>query len=180
MQIKFCGAAKGVTGSCHLLDNGTTKILIDCGAFQGSDEEEARNRESFPFDPAEIDYVLCTHAHFDHVGRLPLLVKKGFKGRILSTQPTRDLARVVLEDAAHIQEEELKRWDARFAGKEPNENNPRPEIMYDADDVSQTLRLFDVYPLGMSISLTKEIEVRMRDSGHILGSVSFAESSSDL
>ena len=82
MKIQFCGAAAGVTGSCHLLTCGTHKILLDCGQFQGSKQEEALNYEEFPFDPAEVEAVILSHAHIDHCGRLPVLVKKGFKGKL--------------------------------------------------------------------------------------------------
>lgn len=113
MKLQFCGAARTVTGSCYYLDLGYTKVLVDCGAFQGSDELDQLNREEFPFDPAEIEYLFLTHAHFDHCGRVPILVRKGFKGRIISTQPTRDLTEIVLKDAANLQEEEFRRWLAR-------------------------------------------------------------------
>ncbi|MBP6922187.1 MBL fold metallo-hydrolase, partial [Candidatus Dojkabacteria bacterium] len=94
MTIQFLGAAKTVTGSCFYVKTDNTKFLVDCGAFQGPLELEKRNYEPFPFDPAELDYVFLTHAHYDHCGRLPVLVKQGFRGRIFCTQPTRDLARV--------------------------------------------------------------------------------------
>lgn len=113
MKLQFCGAARTVTGSCYFLDLGYAKVLVDCGAFQGSDELDQLNRDDFPFDPAEIDYLFLTHAHFDHCGRVPILVRKGFKGRIIATQPTRDLAEIVLMDAASLQEEEYRRWLAR-------------------------------------------------------------------
>ena len=183
MKLQFCGAARTVTGSCHFLDIGKYKILVDCGAFQGSDELEALNREPFPFNASEIDFVLLTHAHFDHVGRMPLLVKRGFNGRIICTQPTRDLARVVLEDAARIQDSEYNRWimDSQKKDLNPNrENAPTP--LYTNDDVQQTLDLMDVYPLDNTVSLVDGVEFRMRDSGHILGSVIFevwAKNSSD-
>lgn len=171
IKLQFCGAARTVTGSCHYLDTGNLKILIDCGAFQGSDELEDMNRAPFPFDPAEIDYVILTHAHYDHVGRLPLLVKQGFKGRILSTQPSRDLADIILQDAAKLQEEEYTRWMAvhKSSGEKgggANVNKP----LFDLDDVMRTIERFDVYPYGNSINLKEGVEFRMRDAGHILGS----------
>jgi len=103
MTIQFLGAAKTVTGSCFYVKTDNTKFLVDCGAFQGPLELEKRNYEPFPFDPAELDYVFLTHAHYDHCGRLPVLVKQGFRGRIFCTQPTRDLARVILLDSASLQ-----------------------------------------------------------------------------
>src|SRR5579859_6998450 len=118
MKIAFHGAAGGVTGSCFLVTVGDTRVLIDCGLFQGGDEDRddsgAHNNHdeggsSFGFDPASIDYVLLTHAHLDHCGRLPLLVKAGFRGEILATSATRDLARLVLLDAARLQAEDVRR-----------------------------------------------------------------------
>ena len=109
MKVQFCGAAKTVTGSCFYLETGKYKVLVDCGMFQGDQELEKLNKEPFPFDPASIDYVFLTHAHYDHCGRLPLLVKQGFKGEIIATQPTRDLTQLVLLDSAKVQEEDYRR-----------------------------------------------------------------------
>jgi len=129
MKIKFCGATRTVTGSCFYIDTGEFKCLVDCGAFQGGDELERLNYEPFPFDPASLDAVFLTHAHYDHCGRIPLLVKQGFKGRIISTQPTRELARVVLLDSAKLQKEEgidLTMWSdsaiRRFLNRVGEEN----------------------------------------------------------
>jgi metallo-beta-lactamase family protein len=113
MKIQFCGAAQTVTGSCYYIESESTKFLVDCGAYQGPQEIEDKNRDPFPFDPSKLDYVFLTHAHFDHCGRLPILVKQGFRGRVISTQPTRDLARIVLLDAANLQQEDFERWEAR-------------------------------------------------------------------
>src|SRR5690606_15545476 len=113
MKLQFCGAARTVTGSCYYVDTGSVKFLVDCGAFQGDYETEKLNYSEFPFNPSELEYVFLTHAHFDHCGRLPMLVKQGFKGRIIGTQPTRDLARIVLLDAARLQKEEFERWQSR-------------------------------------------------------------------
>jgi metallo-beta-lactamase family protein len=171
MKIKFCGAARTVTGSCYLLDTGDYKFLVDCGAFQGYKMEE-KNQEPFPFDPATIDYVFLTHAHYDHCGRLPLLSKQGFKGRIISTQPTRDLAKLVLLDSAKIQKEDYERWEAR-AIKRGNPNTEKFEAMkplYNESDVNATIEFFEIYPYGNSVKLRNGLEFRMRDAGHILGS----------
>jgi metallo-beta-lactamase family protein len=105
MKITFAGAADTVTGSCHLVECNGQRILLDCGYFQGPRELERRNRLPFPFDPASIDAVLLSHAHLDHTGRLPLLVRQGFKGRIITTSATRDLTRLILLDSAQIQAE---------------------------------------------------------------------------
>ena len=177
MKIQFCGATQTVTGSCYYLDTGNTKFLVDCGAYQGPREIESRNRDPFTFDPSQLDYVFLTHAHFDHCGRLPILIKQGFRGRIISTQPTRDLTRVVLMDSAHLQQEEFERWEVKV--KERTEKNPEYEDkytmeekkpLYTEEDVEATMALFEVYPYGNSVNLHNGIEFRMRDSGHILGS----------
>ncbi len=176
MELQFCGAAKTVTGACFYLNTDELKLLVDCGSFQGSDELENLNKENFPFNPEEIDYVLLTHAHFDHVGRIPLLVKKGFKGRVICTQPTRDLAKIVLLDSAKLQEEEYKRWEAtiKVSGEKDYEKERIVEKpLYTVEDVEKSMEYFDIYPYGNSITLKKGIEIRMRDAGHILGSAIF-------
>lgn len=176
MKIQFCGATETVTGSSYYIETPNAKILVDCGAYQGSQEMEAKNAEPFPFDPSQLDYVFLTHAHFDHCGRLPILFKQGFRGRVISTQPTRDLSRIVLLDSAHIQEEDYDRWLARakknpekYGGEEGfayTQNQP----LYTEQDVEDTMTLFEVYPYGNSVDLHNGIEFRMRDAGHILGS----------
>ncbi len=104
MKIKFCGAATGVTGSCHMISARGHNILLDCGMFQGGQSAEILNTEPFPFNPADIECVVVSHAHIDHCGRLPLLVKQGFKGPIYATTSTAQLLRVMLMDSAHIHE----------------------------------------------------------------------------
>ena len=177
MKIQFCGAAKTVTGSCYYLDTGDFKFLVDCGAFQGPDQVEKLNYEPFPFDPAEIDAVFLTHAHFDHCGRLPVLVKQGFRGRIISTQPTRDLAKIVLLDAANLQKEEYERNVARVkdGGKVRNpayegSQYVEREPLFTEQEVEEVMRLFNVYPYGNSVTINDKCEFRLRDAGHILGS----------
>jgi metallo-beta-lactamase family protein len=176
MKIKFLGATRTVTGSCYYVDTGSVKFLVDCGAFQGSKEADDLNRAKFEFDPASLDYVFLTHAHFDHCGRLPLLVKQGFRGRIMCTQPTRDLTSLVLLDSAKLQEEDYNRWEARATRREGEEvqigseewieNKP----LYSEADVEETMTRFEVYPYGNSVKLKDGFEFRMRDAGHILGS----------
>jgi metallo-beta-lactamase family protein len=169
MLIYSChGAAKQVTGSCHLITCNDRRVLIDCGMFQGSEEAERANAEPFGFDPAGIDVLLLTHAHLDHCGRIPLLVRQGFRGRIITTAATRELARVVLLDAAGIQEE-----DARRAQR----NNRRGEVLtpplYTMDDALHTLDFFaaDV-AYDETVAVTDGIRARFLDAGHILGSAS--------
>lgn len=180
MKLKFCGATRTVTGSCFYLDTGDFKFLVDCGAFQGKDEIDMLNYEPFPFDPSQLDAVFLTHAHFDHSGRIPILVKQGFKGRIICTQPTRDLSMVILSDAAKLQKEEYERWQAR--GKKDSEGKnlsaqgslyEQRKPLFTEEDVENTLDLFDIYPYGSSVSIHKDVEFRMRDAGHILGSSIF-------
>src|SRR5579871_3231569 len=108
MKVSFHGADRDVTGSCHLLEAAGKKILIDCGMLQGSRELDEENARPFGFDAQEIDTVLLTHAHLDHCGRLPLLVKRGFKGEIIATAATAELARLVIMDAAHLHDEEAQ------------------------------------------------------------------------
>lgn len=165
MTIQFLGAAKTVTGSCFYVKTDNTKFLVDCGAFQGPLELEKRNYEPFPFDPAELDYVFLTHAHYDHCGRLPMLVKQGFRGRIFCTQPTRDLARVILLDSASLQEEEYKRWSVK-AKTDIEVRKP----LFTEQDIEECMKYFEVYPYGTSVNVSQEVEFRMRDAGHILGS----------
>ena len=123
MKLSFHGADQDVTGSCHLVEVAGRKILIDCGMMQGSRELDEDNAAAFGFDPKSIDLVLLTHAHLDHCGRLPLLVKQGFRGEIVTTAATRDLARLVILDAAHLQEEEAQQH-ARTASRHQGGTRP--------------------------------------------------------
>ena len=173
MTIQFLGAAKTVTGSCFYIETDQTKFLVDCGAFQGPEEIEERNYEPFPFSPSDIDFVFLTHAHFDHCGRIPLLVKQGFKGRIISTQPTRDLVRIILLDSASLQKEEYERWLARPKGSSNSEEDKLKKPLYTEEDVEEAMKFFEVYPYSDSVNLAEGCEFRMRDAGHILGSAIF-------
>lgn len=170
MRISFHGAAQGVTGSCHLLDTGTARILVDCGLYQGSRKLRDENEAPFGFDPASIDAVLLTHAHLDHCGRLPLLVKQGFRGPILCTSATEELARLVLMDTARLQEEEAARTQRRKAqGKRIH--GMEEEALYDSDDVEAALALFkSVAAYGQSLDVKPNVKATFQDAGHILGS----------
>ena len=177
MKLKFCGATRTVTGSCYYLETDGFKFLVDCGAFQGKDELDALNYEPFPFNPSELDAIFLTHAHYDHCGRIPMLVKQGFKGRIIGTQPTRDLAKIVLLDSAKLQQEEYERWQSRSKKEVPGQNLSAEGSLYaqrkplfSEADVEAMFDLFDVYPYGASVDMKKGVEFRMRDAGHILGS----------
>lgn len=164
MDISFHGAAGGVTGSCFLVQAAGKQILIDCGIFQGKD---AADDHEFGFDPSSIDYVLITHAHLDHCGRLPLLVKQGFHGEIILTAPTRALMAIVLADAASLQVEEAERLSRqrRRQGKRP------PAPMFDMPDVFDTIELIGRLPrYQQPFELCRGIQVTFGDAGHILGS----------
>jgi metallo-beta-lactamase family protein len=169
MIIYSChGAAKQVTGSCHLVTCNDRRVLIDCGMFQGSEEVERANAEPFGFDPAGIDVLLLTHAHLDHCGRIPLLVRQGFRGRILTTAATRELARVVMLDAAGLQEE-----DARRAQRANRRGEAATTPLYTLDDALHALDFFgpDV-GYNETVHVTGGITARFLDAGHILGSAS--------
>jgi len=164
MRLSFHGAARGVTGSCHMVECGGRKILIDCGMFQGSHEIEEENEAPFGFDPSEIDLLLLTHAHLDHCGRIPLLVKLGFEGEIVTTAATRDLTRLVLLDSAHLQEEEARRRQRHGKSDGP---------LYDTMDALEAMDRFGrVARYRERIDLGHGIAATFHDAGHILGSAS--------
>jgi len=166
------GAAKIVTGSAHLLDTGKSKILIDCGMFQGLNEH--LNYEPLGFDPKEIDALVITHGHLDHVGRIPLLYKYGFKGKVFAHPATFDIAKVVLMDSAKLQEEdyETRYKKALRRGKEKFVRKP----LYTRDEVKKTFKQMQKVKIDYNkkISITKDITATFKDAGHILGS-SFVE-----
>jgi len=171
MKISFHGADRDVTGSCHLLECGGKKILVDCGLYQGGRESDEENSEPFGFDPATIDFLLLTHAHLDHCGRIPLLYKRGFRGEIVTTAASCELARLVLLDSAHLQEEEAK-YHARKAAR----HGKTLEHVGPLYTVADTLNSFDTFgrkvKYGESLQLTPGISATFLDAGHILGSAS--------
>lgn len=166
MNIRFFGAAGSVTGSCHMLDTGKFKFLVDCGLFQGSNEIKERNYADFLFNPADVDFVLLTHAHIDHSGLIPKLCKKGFKGKIYCTNPTKDLCSILLPDTAHIQEMEVERKNRKLqrAGKD------LLEPIFNMHDAEMAMQHFNGVSYGQIVEINDEIKVRFRDAGHILGS----------
>lgn len=171
MEIGFHGADRGVTGSCHLLRCGGKQILIDCGLYQGGREIEEENREPFGFDPAEVDYLLLTHAHLDHCGRIPLLVKQGFRGEVITTAASRELAKLVLLDAAHLQEDEAE-WRSRKVKRHSKKDGPI-EPLYTTLDVLNSLDYFGrTAAYGKAMKLNGNIQATYLDAGHILGSAS--------
>ena len=166
MKITFNGAARVVTGSCHLVETNGVKFLLDCGLFQGSEEIEELNPK-LTFDPKEIDFVILSHGHLDHCGRLPYLVRRGFRGKIFATAGTIDISRLILMDAAQVQEEQIKIINRRRIreGKKPK------GLLYTLDDV------FEVFPLFKSCEFhrwyeVKGVKFRFIDAGHILCSES--------
>ena len=172
MNISFHGADRGVTGSCHLIECAGKRILIDCGLYQGGRELEEENAEDFGFDPATIDYLLLTHAHLDHCGRIPLLAKRGFAGEIITTSASRELARLVMLDAAHLQEEEA-RWKSRRAARHHGNHGKEVEALYTRLDALNCLDAFGrVAVYGQPLRLAEGITATFVDAGHILGSAS--------
>ncbi len=172
MKIQFCGAARQVTGSSHLLtlDNGF-KILLDCGLFQGSYADDLVKNSSFIFHPAEVDCVVLSHAHIDHSGRLPKLVKDGFSGQIHATHATRSLATIMLLDSAFIQERDAE-YDNRKHHKRDHDSNAPREALYTTQDVDRTMDLFVGYSYNQWHHIHKDVRVMFADAGHILGSAS--------
>ena len=165
MRLVFSGAAHEVTGSCHYLEVGTTKFLVDCGMEQGVNIYE--NVEP-PVPWSDIQFVLLTHSHIDHVGMLPYIYARGFKGRVIATNATCDLCNIMLKDSAHIQEmdAEWKNRKARRAG--------RPEVppLYEMNDALGVLEHFEGYHYGEIVEVNDEVSIRFTDIGHLLGSAS--------
>lgn len=166
MRIQFCGASTGVTGSCHLITTEHHKILLDCGQFQGGKAMDAMNYEPFPFDPAEIDYMVLSHAHIDHCGRIPLLIKRGFKGDIYCTDATADLLEVMLKDSGYIHEKEAE-WKNR---KNERAGRPLVEPLYTCNDAVESLKFVKPVLYDQLIELNPEMKIVFNDAGHILGS----------
>lgn len=166
--LRFHGAAHGVTGSCYELEVGPQRILIDCGLFQGSKSEKELNYGDFPFVPAGIDAVILTHAHIDHSGLLPKLVKHGFSGPIHATAATIDLCSVMLPDSAHIQEMEVENLNRR------NAQRGRPPVtpIYTREDAAACMTLFRAAGYGAWTTIVEGVRSRFWNAGHLLGSAS--------
>ncbi|MEY3337746.1 MAG: hypothetical protein RL245_738 [Pseudomonadota bacterium] len=167
MEIEFFGAAGEVTGSCHILRVSGRTLLVDCGLIQGGRDANPRNRQKFPFDPAQIHAVLLTHAHIDHCGRLPLLVKRGFRGPIYTNAACRDLLPLLLRDTADLAAREAERR-ARSA----DDDEPVLEPLFDLEDVERTLKLVRALRYDTAYAPFPGIALTVRDAGHILGSSS--------
>ena len=170
MILQFWGAAQTVTGSMHLVEADGHRLLLDCGMAQGRREEAKKLNSEFPFNPEKIDAVVLSHAHLDHSGKLPMLVKKGFSGSIFSTSATRDLCSAMLADSASLQE-----MDAKYVNRQ-NEKQGLPFIkpLYTLHDVARTMRLFQTVEFQRPLKILPGIKMTFRNAGHILGSASVA------
>ncbi|MBR9977765.1 MAG: MBL fold metallo-hydrolase [Bacteroidetes bacterium] len=166
MRLGFHGAAQNVTGSAHLLEVNGNRILIDCGLFQGRRMEAWERNNHFPFDPATIDALVLSHAHIDHSGKIPMLYRHGFRGSIICTAATRDLANIMLLDSAFLQQK-----DREFVNKlHERKGLPPVDVLYDADDVVNVLGSFQTVGYRRKIRVTEDVDVTFFDAGHILGS----------
>lgn len=168
MNLLSAGAAQTVTGSCHLIELNGLKILIDCGLFQGPRAIDRLNLEPFPFNVNDIDVVLLTHGHLDHIGRLPLLIKQGYDGSVFTIKSTQKIAEVILLDSAKIQLEDFLRKQRRAerSGREKEIEEP----LYNSDDVAKTLSRFKTAEFNKALELGKGVKATFSPAGHILGS----------
>lgn len=169
MKLKFCGAAGTVTGSRYLVTHEGEQLLVDCGLFQGLKQLRRRNWDDPPFSPGRVGTVLLTHAHIDHSGYLPVLARRGFKGRIICTKATLELSQLLLRDSAHLQEEE-----ARYANKRGFSRHKPALPLYTLEDAEAALQLFEAVDYEAPVSLAKGMTVRFLPAGHILGSAMIA------
>ncbi|MBR1802988.1 MAG: MBL fold metallo-hydrolase [Clostridia bacterium] len=166
MKITFLGATKMVTGSNFLVEGAGKKFLVDCGMYQGSNKDEMANTEPFAYNPAEIDFMLLTHAHIDHSGRIPKLYNEGFRGPIITTKATMELCSIMLPDSGHIQEQEIE-WRNRKRMREGMEALPP---LYTAQDGINCMEIFQPVQYDEIIEIDENIHVRFNDAGHMLGS----------
>jgi metallo-beta-lactamase family protein len=166
MKITFLGAAEAVTGSCYLVETDQTSFLIDCGMHQGRPDEDQMNRAPFPFDMDQIDFMLLTHAHIDHSGRIPKLYVAGYRNPIYATKATVELCGIMLPDSGHIQEMEQE-WQTR---KSKRAGRPVEAALYTMQDAIDSCRLFQKVRYDAEFTPSPDVRVRMRDAGHILGS----------
>ncbi len=166
MKITFLGATKTVTGSNFLVEGAGKKFLVDCGMYQGSSKEENKNHEPFPYDVKEIDFMLLTHAHIDHSGRIPRMYVEGYRNPVITTKATRDLCSIMLPDSGHIQEQEIG-WRNRKRMREGKD--PLPPL-YTAEDAIRTMEIFKPVNYDEIVEVTPNIHVRFNDAGHMLGS----------
>ena len=166
MKITFLGATKEVTGSNFLVEGAGKKFLVDCGLFQGNAQTELENEEDFMYDVHDIDFMLLTHAHIDHSGRIPKLYKEGYRNPIIATKATCDLCSIMLPDSGHIQEIEIE-WKNRKRKREGRESLPP---LYTAEEAIESLELFKPVMYDEIVDLDENIKARFNDAGHMLGS----------
>ncbi len=168
VTLTFHGAAGCVTGSCYLLRTPDSRVLIDCGLFQGPKTLKALNYNTFPFAAEQIDAVLLTHAHIDHSGQLPKLVRAGYRGPIFATSQTRELCEIMLADCGHIQESEVEHLNRRNVQR----GRPPVEPIYTAKDAARAMRAFEPVPFDEWRKITPDIRARWWRAGHMLGAAS--------
>ena len=166
MEISFYGAARTVTGSKFVVKSTNRKILLDCGLYQGLGNQTNKMNREFEFDPTEVDYLFLSHAHIDHSGNIPTLVKMGFKGKIICTQATKELCEIMLADSAYIQENDVKFINKIRARK----GQPEVEPLYTHEDYEDAMKLFESYDYDIEYELDKYIKFSFTNTGHILGS----------
>jgi metallo-beta-lactamase family protein len=166
MEIQFLGAAREVTGSCHLITVGDRRLLVDCGLIQGSRQDEQRNRDPFPVDMRSIDAIVLTHAHLDHSGRLPLMVKQGYRGPIYTHRATVDLCSIMLRDAGYLNEKEAE-WENR---KRERKRLALVEPLYTRAMAEDTMEYFRPLGYGDITEILPGVKLRLLDAGHIIGS----------
>jgi metallo-beta-lactamase family protein len=167
VKVVCCGASGTVTGSNFLVETSSGKsLIVDCGLFQGSKEMEQRNWEDWPYDPKQVRNLILTHAHIDHSGRIPKIVKDGFRGRIITSPPTADLCKIMLLDSAHVQEMEAQ-WRSR---KNQRQAKKAVEPLYRTKDAEFSLRYLSPTEFDQIIDIEPGIKVRLRNAGHVLGS----------
>ena len=166
MKLKFFGGSKMVTGSNHIIEANGKTLMLDCGLIQGGREEDLMNFKDFPYNPADVDYLVLSHAHIDHSGRIPKLVKDGFKGRIISTKATFELSKIMLQDSAHIQESEAE-WENK---KRQRKGQDLVQPLYTVDDALRTFGYFEEYYYDQYITIDETFTIRFKDAGHIIGS----------
>jgi metallo-beta-lactamase family protein len=165
LKLTIYGAAEEVTGSCYLIECGTKKILLECGLFQGGREQERRNWDDFPFAIAQLDAVIISHAHIDHSGRVPLLVKRGYAGPIYTHPACKALCDIMLQDSAYLHTK-----DAEWENKRRKNTEEYVEPLYDVDDALSAIELFEGTQYGVVEEILPGVRVRFSDAGHILGS----------